>query len=378
VRVLTCIGDATSIHTWSSTPYFLLHAGKRAGFLDEGWRLDPERLRWRRLMWNAWRVVRGGERGGFQYSRYFLRRMLMQTRSSGESMEVVSHFPLFPPLECNRALVSFYIDATLAQNFEDYGGGARVGSRMIDDALAREREHYRTAERIVCMSHWAARSVVERYGIAPDKVSVVPGGANLDDDRITVTPPTTIVPLRPLRLGFVGKDWRRKGLPFLLEVAEILAARDIPVEVVAAGFAPEYGPRHRLLRAVGFIDKHREMERFVDLVRSFHFGCLFSSAEASPRSNLECLRLGIPVLARDTGGIADTLPEGLGHLFQADAMPDAVAAVLEAYVREPESYHLLRSRLAARAAEFSWAHAVRQLARIWEGGTECSYASRLR
>ena len=48
------------------------------------------------------------------------------------------------------------------------------------------------------------------------------------------------------------------------------------------------------------------------MIRSWHFGCLFSSAEAYGISNLECLRLGVPVLARRVGGIPDTVPEGLG------------------------------------------------------------------
>ena len=37
---------------------------------------------------------------------------------------------------------------------------------------------------------------------------------------------------------------------------------------------------HPLLEPEGFVDKRRDSRRFVQLVRSFHFGCLFSSAEA--------------------------------------------------------------------------------------------------
>ena len=59
----------------------------------------------------------------------------------------------------------------------------------------------------------------------------------------------------------------------------------------------------------------------MQLVRSFHFGCLFSSAEAYGIANLECLRLGVPVLASRVGGIPDTVRDGLAYLFEPGCPP---------------------------------------------------------
>src|SRR5690606_39937106 len=70
-----------------------------------------------------------------------------------------------------------------------------------------------------------------------------------------------------------------------------LARRGVGVRVVALGPPARKLPRHPLLDAVGFVDKQRDARRFVQLVRSFHFGCLFSSAEAYGIGNLECQRL---------------------------------------------------------------------------------------
>lgn len=375
MRILTCIGDATSSTAWSGTPFHLFNAARRVGFIDAAWRLDPKLQRFRRPIWNIWSRIRHGEYGGFQYSAYFLRRLLDQADAIENEAEIISHFPLFPPPNHSGA-VSFYIDATLAQNFEEYGlAESRTVSRhMMADAIAREKMQYSAAKHIVCMSAWAARSVVERYGISPAKVHVVPAGSNIDDQSIGKFAVTRSEPLSKLRLGFLGKDWKRKNLSFLLDVAEILHTRGIDVEVAAAGFAPSDGPRHNLLRAIGYIDKHGDPQRFLDFIRACHFVCLFSSAEAFGISNRESLRLGVPVLARNVGGISDTIPEGCGHLFAPEATATEVADVIANYVDEPDRHAALRARIRERASTFTWDAAVEKLMAIWSGSPAYSYA----
>ena len=367
-RFLTVIGDPNRIGTWSGTPYFFLQAGQQQGFLSAGLPLRPEDLRGRRLIWNLARALRGGRLGGFQYTEAFLRPLFAQARlRADQEVELISHFPLLPPMPWPRGWrVSFYVDATLRQIFVDYGLADRINRKARDDALAREREHYHAAERIVCMSSWAARSVVEHYGLPSSRVQVIAPGANLDEDALA---PRTIhaepPPLAPLRLGFIGKDWRRKGLPFLLQVAQELARRGVEVRVVALGPPAADLPSHALLECAGFVDKQHDSLRFVRLVRSFHFGCLFSSAEANGMSNLECLRLGVPVLASRVGGIPETVRDGLGYLFAAHRPPHEVADLLQSFVRDPSAYHELRQRVLRSAGEFSWRRTVRDFIALW-------------
>jgi glycosyltransferase involved in cell wall biosynthesis len=366
-RVLTVIGDPNQIGAWSGTPYFFLQAAQEQGFLSAGLSLRPEDLQWRRLFWNFARLLRGGRPGGFQYSEAFLRPLFAQARlGDGEEVELISHFPLLPPRPWPRGWrVSYYIDATLRQNFIDYRLADRIRPKTREDALCRELEHYHAAERIVSMSRWAANSVVKEYGVPSSNVHVILPGANLRDSD--VTRPAEPPPLDPLRLGFIGKDWRRKGLPFLLRVAEELARRRIGVRVVALGPAAADLPLHPLLERAGFIDKRHDSRRFVQLVRSFHFGCLFSSAEASAMANLECLRLGVPVLASRIGGIPDTVRDGLGYLFAPACPPREVADLLESFVRDRFVYQGLRQRVARSSAEFSWRRTVGDFIALWQG-----------
>ena len=366
-RVLTVVGDPNRIGAWSGIPYFFLQAGKERGFLSAGLTLQPDDLGRRRLAWNLGCLLRGRRPGGFQYAEAFLRPLFAQAKPrDDEEVEIISHFPLLPPRPWPRGWrVSYYIDATLRQNFIDYGLAHRIGRKAREDALRRERDHYHAAERIVCMSAWAANSVLDDYGVPASKVHVILPGANLRDSN--VASPAEPPPLDPLRLGFIGKDWRRKGLPFLLRVAEELARRRIGVRVVALGPAAEDLPSHPLLEPAGFVDKEHDAPRFVRLVRSFHFGCLFSSAEAYGIANLECLRLGVPVLASRVGGIPDTVRDGLAYLFASGCPPHEVADLLQSFVRDPLAYQDLRERVARSSAEFSWRRTIRDFVALWQG-----------
>jgi glycosyltransferase involved in cell wall biosynthesis len=377
-RYLTVVGDPNDINTWSNIPYFFMRAGQRTGFLDGGLPLEPERLRAHRWAWNLWTLLRTGAYGGFQYSSCFLDRLFGQVDTNPETDEFVSHFPLLPPEPAERGYrVSYYLDATLTQNFEDYGVAENVSPPVQEQALAQERRNYQHADHVVGMSEWAARSVVEDYDISAEKVHVVPGGANLREDDLPETVESSAPDdLQPLRLGFIGKNWRRKGLPFLLDVADVLAERGIEVEIVAIGPDPSALPAHPALRPQGFIDKAADLDRFVDAVRELHFGCLFSSVEAFGISNVECLRLGVPVLATDVGGIPDTVPDGCGLLFAPDTAPETVADRLGTFVRAPTRYRALRSRIREQPSTFTWDRAVRQFEAIWAGRDQYSYAAR--
>ena len=369
-RHLTVVGDPNDINTWSNIPYFFLQAGKQQGFLDGGLPLQPEHLRFQRWAWNLWMLLRTGSYGGFQYSEFFLNRLFDQVAVDSEHDEFISHFPLLPPKPAKHGYqVSYYIDATLKQNFDDYGVASNVSPAMQEQAVEQERRNYHHANRVVTMSNWAADSVIHDYGVPNERVHVVPGGANLHEDKLPSTLGTTASrDLQPLRLGFIGKNWERKGLPFLLRVAEVLEQRGTEVEVVAIGPEESEVPSHRLLSTEGFIDKAADLPRFVEAVQSFHFGCLFSSIEAFGISNVECLRLGIPVLASNVGGIPDTIPDGCGVLFDTDAAPSNVADRLESFVQKPSTYHQRASEIEDRAYTFTWDRVVDSFIQIWNNG----------
>lgn len=370
-RYLLCNGDATDPATWSNIPYFVLQAGLKQGLLQAGLALHPQRLRLQGRLWNLNQAITTKKAGGFQYSRTFTRALLAQAcLASDQPLALLSHFPLLPCHPWPSAWrVDYYIDATTQQVFTDYGSGDRVAPAHQQKVFERERQAFRQAGAVICMCQWAADSVINDYGIDGAKVHVVPGGANLDESQLAELPATPPPPTpsaeHPLRLGFLGKEWQRKGGPFLLELAETLQKRGVPTVIRAIGPDPSRLPAHPALQPLGFINKQSDTARFVAELRSWHFGTLFSDAEASPRSNLECLRLGVPLLSHAIGGIHSTLPDdGCGKLFSAHPSAAVVADWIVVRLSRYEVYLAWRNALAPRWREFTWAAAVEQLGAI--------------
>ena len=362
-RALVAYGDVNRISTWGGIPYFFLQAGRQNGLFQAGIELHPERFRYRRLFWNALRPLTLNRPRGFQYSRAYLRDVWADRGEPSGINEYVSFFQPLPPADVVREPVSYYIDATLHQYFEDYQ--KRMGGRIRAQALALEKEAYLAARFVVCMSQWCADDVTAFYGVSPEKVRVILPGANIDEasDRVATGWDRK---LSPLRLGIIGIDWERKGGPLLLDVATKLQRMGHSVEVVVIGPKASTLPSHPALRAMGFIDKARDLSRFVELVRSFHFGCLLSSAEASGFSTLECLRLGVPVIVRDVGGLPETVPENAGLVLPAAQTGGRLTEELAAMLLAPEHYARMRAAAQNVASYYSWDRTAREFLALLE------------
>jgi len=351
-RALVGNGDVNDLGLWDGHGFFFLRAGQRNGLFQGGVIIHRERLRYRRIVWNALRRARFEKPGGFQYSRSYRYRAWAERSEPSGINEYVSHFPLLPPAEVVREPVTYFLDATLHQNFNSFAA-RHVAKRLQVEALAYEREAYLASRFVVCWSRWCANDVESFYGISPEKIRIIPPGAGVDEDSVPAPLPWN-GDLSPLRLGFIGGDWERKGGPLLLDIATALQRMGHSVEVVAIGPEAAALPRHPALRAKGFLDKSHALPRFVELVRSLHFGCLLSSDEPFGISTLECIRLGVPVIGTTVDGIPETVPPGAGLLVSLEQTGEEIAEMLASLLRRPEEYAAMRDAARNAAPLQSW------------------------
>jgi glycosyltransferase involved in cell wall biosynthesis len=360
-RGLVANGDPRNIATFSNIPHFFLKAGLENGLLHSGVVLRPGELRTRRFFWNALRPLTLDRPRGWTYSQRYARTVWAR-REAGEVEEYISHFQLLPPRNEVREPITYYIDATMRQWFEDYGW--RVGRRVKVDALAREREAYLSSRYVVGMSDWCAEDVISSYGVPPEQVCTILPGANLDEDSL---PPGEDWDgeLSPLRLGLVGIDWERKGGPLLLDAASILQRMGYDVEVVVLGPDSSRVPAHPSVKALGYVEKGREFQRFVEILRSFHFGCLLSRVEASGFSTLEYLRLGIPIITTGVGGIVDPKEAGLRFPLEADG--EQIAEALAGVLQEPNRYATMREAAARDGMAYRWERTADEMLSLLDG-----------
>ena len=221
-----------------------------------------------------------------------------------------------------------------------------------------ERLAIRRARMLVYPTNWVASSAIHEYGALPDRVHVIPYGANLE------SPPAReeIGHRRPgpvCRLLLLGVDWDRKGGDVAVEALEALRRRGIPAELTVCGCTPPSKLRGDGLRVIPFLDKNEPGDRLElhRLLLNSDFLILPTRAEAYGIVFCEAAAYGLPVLSAATGGVPDVVTHGVtGVLLPPASRGDAYAAVAWQLWRDSERYETMAA--AARDAydlRLNWA-----------------------
>jgi glycosyltransferase involved in cell wall biosynthesis len=380
-RALAVIGDAANVNTWSGTPHFLFEEARRQDFLHIALNLDPKPLRYRRGLWHASNLLRGRRLRGFQYTDLFQRRITEQLTDQviGEDqIEIVSHSSLLPhrTLErCPEFEWNYYLDAPLKALFETHGMLGWLEESTVQRAIDRERELLNQAKRVVGMASWVVEYVRDHYGVPSKKLHVVHSAANLPEkdvqallrDRGPRVAPERFDSGRPFRIGFTGKDWRRKGLARLVDAADELRRRGYCVEVLVMGHLPRAYRSHPLVRTAGFVNKSSEIRKFLEVLDRYDIGCFPSHQEPMGIAPFECLRLGIPAICTAVGGWAEACPttQGAGILVPADVDGAGLADHIEPLIAEPERLQAMSTAAWRIKEHYSWERAVREMEQVW-------------
>jgi len=333
---LAAIGDVRDVRTWSGIPYHLLEAARAAGVDMTGMPFDLDRIRSRKALalWSLRRAASFRLPKAYQYSAHFHRAMWGTAETPPSGSILINCFPAYPDhLLADKSLsLCVFIDQTLRQLFDYYEQGQIIPTDLQRTILAREARTYKRCATIFAQSDWARRSIIDDYGVAADKVHVLLPGANLDArglEKWEMLPHTQSAGTRPLRLGFVGKDWERKGLDRLLRGFAIARSRTPDIAMDVIGCAPESLPptlaRSEGVEWLGFVNKHENPDRFIELVDRFDVGCLLSHREAGGISLLEFARLGKPVIAPDTGGAPEYTVPGAATLIKPSDGDERIA-----------------------------------------------------
>lgn len=376
-KSIAAVGDVSNISTWSGIPYYFWQATLRADFAQEPWRLDLSRFGLHRRVWNVKQLLLLRGVGGFQYSREFLDQAEKQIPSSLFSTEVISFNQTFPRASTvikNKGVLNHYIDAPFVAFTRGKALELNLPKIVARRACELERENYAASRRIITMARWAAAIAASECGVPPGRIFTILPGANLDLPLGWSFPKMFGRPgkERDFVLGFIGADWKRKGLPFLLKIREDLAQRSWKVVVHAAGVAPKELLRERGLRFVGFVDKRTEPNRFLDVVSGCDLGCLFSSQEALGISTLEFLRAGVPVAGFAHEGPADTLPPDAGFRFAISASATDIADQLDAYLSDETLQKKYRENAQKWSPLVTWDRCVKEFQELWATGAVSS------
>jgi glycosyltransferase involved in cell wall biosynthesis len=227
--------------------------------------------------------------------------------------------------------VALWTGATFAAMLGFYPGYLSLSKRAVQAGMELDTRALERVGVAFYTSEWAARSAIEAHGANPDKIEVLPYGANLPilHSRQELADLISERPVDHCRLLFVGVDWARKRGDRAVDVARLLNERGLPTELHVVGCAPD--PAIELPPWVyvhGFVDKSTEagIAQLRDFLLTSHFLLHPVESEAFGVVLSEAAAHGVLSLASRVGGIPWAVREGVtGALFDVDAAGELYA-----------------------------------------------------
>jgi glycosyltransferase involved in cell wall biosynthesis len=220
-------------------------------------------------------------------------------------------------------------------------------ARAVRGLAERQRAIYERATACCAMSHWAARSMVEDYGVPRHKVAVVGLGRNSDPEA----PPRDWAQPRFL---FVGKDWERKNGPRVLAAFAALEQERPEARLdIVGGHPPIDRPG---VVGHGLLDLG-ELARLYAAATCF---VLPSLHEPAGTVYAEAAAAGLPSIGSTAGGGA-TVIDGAGRVVA----PDDDAGLLDAMreLAHPEVAARLGEQALLRSDLFTWRAVAERMVR---------------
>ncbi len=193
-------------------------------------------------------------------------------------------------------------------------------------------------------SHWAGDSAIKDYGLAPEKVAVIPFGANLDEQP-EFNPGTQ--KKGAVKLLFAGTNWKDKGGDIVLEAHVELKRRGIASTLIICGSKPPVEINDTDVIVEGFLNKDNpsEFKRLMEHFRTSDFFILPTRYEAYGLVFCESAAYSLPVIATNTGGIPTIVIEGeTGFLLPLEAGGKAYAEKIIAAMNQPGLIEKMRRK----------------------------------
>ena len=225
---------------------------------------------------------------------------------------------------------------------------------------------YRRVGRIIAVSTPIRRRLIERDGVHPDLIAIVPNAVvSASEEHADTSPPLPAeLHERPL-VGVVARLQPEKGVANFVKAAARLAPQLPEAHFVIAGDGPlrqelaalaedlDLGSRAHFL---GFRSDASALMRSLDVL------VVPSLTEGSPLVTLEAMAAGVPVVASAVGGIPDQIRHDKEGVLVPPGDTDALGDALLELLRDPECARRLGEAGRRRAAsQFSHATMVQRI-----------------
>lgn len=204
----------------------------------------------------------------------------------------------------------------------------------------------RKADRVIVHSRWMA-GWVERWGVQPSRLAVIPNGVEPPEALV----PATIPLSTPVKLVTAARLTAWKGIDQLIAAV----AGQHALGLVVVGDGPDRDRLEQVAMETGASDRvffagRRSRDETLGIMASCDIFVLNSTWEGLPHAVLDAMVLGMPLIATAVGGVPEAVTDGRSGLLIPPSDSDALRGALGRLASSKDE----RARLAAgarRAAE---------------------------
>lgn len=231
--------------------------------------------------------------------------------------------------------------------------------------FAIEKDGMENADHIICVSNLTRRTVIEKYGINPDKVSTVHNAVIPLDQELINLPRRTG---REKVITFLGRITMQKGPEYFVEAAAKVLQKDKNVRFVMAGSGDMMDDMIKLAAKRKIADKFHftgflKGKEVYEMLRDSDVYVMPSVSEPFGISPLEAMEMGVPTIISKQSGCAEILDNVIKvDYWDIDAMADAMHSIIS----YPAMFNTLKDKGIDEIHEITWEKAGKKVIDIYE------------
>jgi glycogen synthase len=212
-----------------------------------------------------------------------------------------------------------------ATDFDRSGGSVNPGVFEI------EKRGMEIADKIIAVSNLTRNTVIEKYGINPDKVVTV---YNAVEPLELSNGNEYHKPLKEKIVTFLGRITLQKGPEYFIEAASKVLKKTSNVRFVMAGSGDMFPRMINRAASLGITDKFHftGFLKGQDVNQMFSISDLYvmpSVSEPFGISPLEAMQSNVPVIISHQSGVSEILKHAIKiDFWDIDAMADAIYGIL--------------------------------------------------
>src|SRR6056297_3221877 len=207
----------------------------------------------------------------------------------------------------------------------------RSGGRVNPAVFEIEKKGMEAADRIIAVSNLTRNTIIDKYGIDPNKVETVYNAVEplMDQEKIALKKGVS-----DKVVTFLGRVTRQKGPEYFIEAAEKVLRKMENVRFVMAGSGELLDKMVSWVAALGIADRFHftGFLKGEDVFRMFSISDVYvmpSVSEPFGISPLEAMQSNVPVIISHQSGVAEILKYAIKTDFwDVDAMADAIYGLL--------------------------------------------------